>query len=373
MFQSDTKLPHVLRPGSYFRESAYQGEISDLLAAGWHVVGTTVELASPGDFITRQVAGVQLQVRNFDGELRALSNVCAHRHSLICSSACGNSSKMRCQYHGWEYQADGRTGRIPQPKNFMPFDSDTTCLPTYRVETAGQLVFVSVADQPPSLQSFFGAEFYQWICERFSDAWIPSLAWEPNYQTNWKVPIENSLEAYHVPAVHPNTFREDPGAERSEHGLLENRTWFRTMLPFSPHSKLDANFQRLETRFVKWIGGEPTGRYQQHHVFPNLLFSFTDAISLCNCVLPTGPRSCTAIVRQFGRQPERGMVKGAVARFWARIAAAITKRVLIEDLEMFPAIQEGIENSPHEGVLGRCEERIHRFQQHVHTTVGDNE
>ena len=36
---------------------------------------------------------------------------------------------------------------------------------------------------------------------------------------NWKVPIENTLEAYHVPLVHPNTFRENPGSERATHVL----------------------------------------------------------------------------------------------------------------------------------------------------------
>ncbi len=342
------------------------------------MVGTTAELAQPGDFLTCVVANTVVHIRNFAGQIRALSNVCAHRHAMICSSSRGNSPAMRCQYHGWEYQADGRTGKIPEPKNFVPFDREATCLPTYQLETVGQLVFVNVSDSTTSLHDFLGKSFYDLVADRFSADWTLALKWQPDYQVNWKIPIENSLEAYHVPAVHPHTFREDPGSERSQHGLLPNRTWFSTSLPFSPHSRLDATFQRFESHFVRWLGYETSGSYQQHHIFPNLLFSFTDAISLVNCVLPTGPKSCQAVVRQFGRLPpqagvlRRRPVRTLAAKCWSRLTASVTQRVLVEDLGIFSAIQAGLERSPHAGILGRCEERIHSFHEFLQRTASDN-
>ena len=307
MFVSDRRLPHVLAPSSYWEEAAYQREIAHVLRSSWHVVGTTAELAHPGDFLTRVVAGTSLQVRNFNGELRALSNVCAHRHAEICSLTHGNSPTLRCQYHGWEYQSDGRTGRIPAPKNFVPLDRDAARLPQYPLETVGQLVFVNLSPTPIPLIHFMGEEFHARLSERFSYDWNLALRWEPNYQCNWKIPVENSLEAYHVPSVHPHTFKEDPGSDRSRHELLGNRTWFETTLPFSPHSRLDATFQRLEGRFVHWLGHDARGIYQQHHVFPNLLFSFTDAISLVNCVVPAG---CAAL------HGSRAPVWTVAARWW---------------------------------------------------------
>ncbi len=364
MFVSQAKLPHLLPPSSYFSSEAYQADLQGVLRGAWYMVGTTAELPRHGDFLTQTVAGVSLQVRNFNGQLRAISNVCAHRHAEICSLPCGNSPTMRCQYHGWEYQADGLTGKIPEPKNFVPFDRQATRLPLYALETVGQLVFVNVSSAPLPLVDFLGDEFYKLLERRFSQQWTLALKWQPEYPANWKIPIENSLEAYHVPAVHPHTFRQDPGAERSKHGLLPNRTWFETTLPFSPHTWLDATFQRLEGRFVRWLGHETNGSYQQHHVFPNLLFSFTDAISLASCVLPAGPLQCSAVTRQFGRLPSsKGPLRRVSAKYWSRLTAAITKRVMLEDLGMFAAIQRGMVHSPHEGMLGCCEERIHRFQQ----------
>ncbi len=371
MFVSSTRLPHLLSPSRYFDEVAYREEAASVLKSGWHVVGTTDELAVPGAFITVDLFGTPVHVRNFDGELSALSNVCAHRHALISSKRCGKSTAMQCQYHGWQYQKDGSTGRIPQPKNFVPFDDPRPCLPRFAVETVGQLVFVSVASAPRTLKDFLGADFYQLLSERFDERWTLSLKWNPEYAVNWKIPLENSLEAYHVPNVHPHTFRDDPGEAKSEHVLLSNRTAFGTTLPFSAHSRLDEMFQRMGGRVAKYLGHDVTNGYWQHHVFPNLLFSFTDSISLCNCIIPSGATTCSATVRQFGRLDARGRaVRNGLGRAWSKLNAVITKRILIEDLQIFESIQAGMRASEQPGVLGRCEERIHRFQEYLVDGVG---
>ncbi len=206
MFVSTSRLPHLLQPSRYVDEAALRDEVEGALRSSWHVVGTTQELSRPGDFLTTNLFGTPVQVRNFGGTLSALSNVCAHRHALITSKCSGNSKTMQCQYHGWEYQSDGNTGRIPQPKNFVPFDEPRPCLPRYALETVGQLVFVSLASNPKPIREFLGEDFHQLLCERFSDRWSLALRWNPEYSVNWKIPIENSLEAYHVPNVHPKRF-----------------------------------------------------------------------------------------------------------------------------------------------------------------------
>lgn len=269
---------------------------------------------------------------------------------------------MVCQYHGWEYDYDGRTGKIPSPKNFAPFDRDRDRLPIYRVDTCGQLVFVSLASQGPSLREHLG-DMYERVAERFGHAWRERLRWQPKYESNWKIPVEITLEAYHVPFVHPQTFREDPGNERSTHVLNERHTWFGTNLPFSPHSQLDAWFQSCEGWLARRLGEKPQGRYQHHHVFPNLLFSFTDVVSLCQCIIPTGSETCEAVVRQFGivgigRNPLWKWVAGV----WGNLEASITQSILKEDMHMYIDAQRGMRASPHAGVLGACEERIWAFQ-----------
>jgi hypothetical protein len=51
------------------------------------------------------------------------------------------------------------------------------------------------------------------------------------------------------------------------------------------------------------------------------------------------------------------------AKLWAWMSAGITKKILVEDLEIFDSIQAGLRASSQPGLLGRCEERIHHFQR----------
>ena len=116
MFLSSERLPHVLSPASYWSEPHYRRELEALLASAWHLVGTLDDFQQPGSFVTCELFGHPIQVRNFDGQLVAASNVCAHRHCLISSQRCGQSERMTCQYHGWEFGPDGYTRRIPEAR-----------------------------------------------------------------------------------------------------------------------------------------------------------------------------------------------------------------------------------------------------------------
>lgn len=369
MFIASHALPHVLSPSCYWSIDQHERECAVLFRPAWHLVGTTHELAHPGDFLTCELLGQPVHVRNFDGQLQALSNVCAHRHCLVSSEAQGHSPTMRCQYHGWEYGSEGATRRIPEARNFAPLDSEALRLPLYRVETCGALVFVSLLDSGPTLTEHLGP-VYDLCVERFGAGWRPFLNWRPDYPANWKVPVENSLEAYHVPAIHAKTFGSDPGERRSTHTISDRHTSLHTTLPFDPHARGDVFFQRCEAAIVGRRGHSAEGTYEQHHVFPNLLFSFTDAISLCHCVLPTGPCTSQAVVRQFGWVGDRPGFRRWLAGRWGRIAAHVTRRILLEDARLYPAIQRGLESSEHAGVLGRCEERIHALQAHVRLATG---
>ena len=74
---------------------------------------TRAELAKNGDFVTRDLFGTPLLVRNDEGELRAFVNACAHRHARITSAPHGSAMRLRCQYHGWEYDGRGAVCKIP--------------------------------------------------------------------------------------------------------------------------------------------------------------------------------------------------------------------------------------------------------------------
>ena len=371
MFHSSTGLPHLLPPNAYCDDSWAAKECVGPLYRAWHLVGIASELAETGDFLTTEILGVPLQIRRFDDGIAALSNVCAHRHCLISSQKLGRSETMKCQYHGWEYGSDGFNRKIPCAKDFAPIAREQIRLPSYQVDTCGQLVFVRLSPTGMTLQDFLGP-----VATKMQAGFGPNtksfFKWEVNYQANWKIAIENSLEAYHVQSVHPKTFRSDPGEKRSEHQLDPFHTAFGSDLPFA-HSKLNLAFQKWEGRVVKMLGGSPTNRYWQHHVFPNLLCSYTDAISLVHCVIPTATMSSRSLVYQFGICPDRPGIKRTLATVWGHLEAGCTKRILKEDVEMYARIQNGLKASQQIGRLARSEERIHRFQEYLLKQLNDGE
>ncbi len=369
MFQSSTGLPHLLPPTAYRERDWAERERLGPLYRAWHLVGDLDQLSKPGDFLTAQLLGHPIQVRRFEQGLVALSNVCSHRHCLISSKPSGNQPSMRCQYHGWEFGHDGKTRKIPEAKDLAPIDPEQLRIAKYSLATCGQLVFVRLSGDGPDLESYLGP-----LAEKFrlgfGEGTRCFMRWSTEYDANWKVSIENSLEAYHVASVHPNTFRRDPGEARSEHVLEARHTAFGTDLPFV-HSKTDDWFLRIQGLVLRILKKPVTRRYWQHHLFPNLLASFTDAISLVHCVVPIGLTRSRSLFLQYGPSTGVRSWTSLIANAWGRFEAGCTKRILEEDIELYPKIQAGLNFSNHAGRLARSEERIYQFQQYLLEQLSD--
>src|SRR5438045_6624672 len=162
MFTHQHHLRHLLRPEHYTSESQYRAELRHLFRPAWHPVATAGELARPGDFSTLHLLETPILVRNFDGELRAFLNVCPHRHSKLAVEPRGRSERLRCRYHGWEFDRDGRTGKIPDAKAFRPWDRENSCLRPFRVDACGELGFVNLSDTPGSPRRWAGPRSDVW-------------------------------------------------------------------------------------------------------------------------------------------------------------------------------------------------------------------
>ncbi|HWA96980.1 MAG TPA: aromatic ring-hydroxylating dioxygenase subunit alpha [Pirellulales bacterium] len=365
MFLHQGRLPHVLRPSCYTSQEHFDRELATIFRPAWHLVGTTADLRRPGDFITFELFGQPVQLRNIDGLFQAFSNVCVHRHCLLTSLAKGRSPKIRCQYHGWEYDHTGRTGHVPDPKNFVPFDREADRLETFRVERCGQLLFLSLEPAGPSLHQWLGQEFelLEACCD---DRWRQTWAWSVELPCNWKVPIENSLEGYHIPAVHPETFKVAPTSERTTHVLEPHATRFSTY--YVPWSWVESVLHTLEDGVMRALGARRREPYYEHrHLFPGLMVSAMDIATFCYAVIPISPTRCRAEIRLFGYRGQRAsLLAGAVFALWAPLQRALTRRVIGEDMTIYAPVQNGMAASTHDGCLGAIEERVYAFQQYVH-------
>ncbi|CAB4785588.1 MAG: Rieske 2Fe-2S domain-containing protein [Actinobacteria bacterium] len=115
-----------------------------ILPSCWAYIGTAASLDQPGDYVAAKVgAEPVVVVRGREGELRALSNVCTHRASLLASGAGNCGRNLVCSYHGWIFGLDGRLLGVPYRTGFTDIDQEALGLPELRTAVMGPLVFVN--------------------------------------------------------------------------------------------------------------------------------------------------------------------------------------------------------------------------------------
>jgi phenylpropionate dioxygenase-like ring-hydroxylating dioxygenase large terminal subunit len=358
MFVHQAQLEHLLPPDAYFSPEQYAIEMERLFLPGWHVVAAHCELARPGDFITTELLGRPLIVRNFDGEIRTFLNVCAHRHAMLTHKPRGNCEKLRCQYHGWEYKADGYTAHIPEARIFRPMDREMARLTSFRTETCGDLVFATLDENAPPLADYLGP-FYERCQAWFDSSFRFARRWTTHANANWKVLVENSVESYHVPFVHPVSFGVAPAEDICRHVLDERYSTFES-------DETLAWRQYGQTLLVRSMGLPVTNVYTHHLAHPNLQFVNTDVVRIVIMILPTSPTTCEQRVWVFGPQgTRRNPWAWLVRSIMRRLVVFETRRVLGEDAVILGDVQKGLEASHHRGVIGTREERVFAFQQYV--------
>ncbi|HEX5658076.1 MAG TPA: aromatic ring-hydroxylating dioxygenase subunit alpha [Polyangiales bacterium] len=211
----------ALEPQHYTEPSVLERERELIFDAQWVPVGLVSDLQADRDFIAAEVAGRGVVVQNFAGELRAFENVCSHRQSPLRTCGRGNGP-LRCPYHGWTFDSAGVPVGIPQRRSFgdmSPSLLQQLTLDRWALEVVGPLVFVARKPRESSLRSSMGSLASELTdvlqgARRCLDRSVFELG------CNWKVMLENGLDAYHVPLVHAQTIHKHGLDElaREQHG-----------------------------------------------------------------------------------------------------------------------------------------------------------
>ena len=179
-------------------------ELERIFARDWICVGRASSLKKPGDYITYDLAGQPIIVlRDNEGEIRAMSNVCLHRMSTLLTGS-GRRKVIVCPYHAWTYNLDGTLrGASYMTKNEC-FHREDMRLPQIRSELWQGWIFITLnAQAEPVADRLAGlaAEIAPFGMEAYTELFRETHVWN----TNWKVLAENFMESYHLPACHAAT------------------------------------------------------------------------------------------------------------------------------------------------------------------------
>ncbi len=192
-------------PAAAYRADAHAADVARIFRDDWVFVGTADEVAEPGDYVAVDLGGQPVIVlRNQAGELAALSNMCAHRGTLLVDGR-GSAKRFQCPYHAWTFRDDGALLSVPYADR-GEVDRDAHCLPTYQAGEWHDLVFATMNPSSPPLAERLAhlapiaaeagmAELHHWTSARSDEVW----------EANWKLVIANAMESYHLFKVHPET------------------------------------------------------------------------------------------------------------------------------------------------------------------------
>lgn len=338
-------------PSRWYTEADFHDvDRKEVLAKGWHYVGSARRLQLEGDYITFEVAGSPvLIVRNSGNRLRAYYNVCKHRGGPLSMEECGHARMLQCKYHGWTYKLDGSLRGVPRFDRTELFDKKDFGLTSIRLAEWEGLLFVNLSADAPDFEVVVDG-----ISDRIRGCEIDRLQFhsrvEYKVQCNWKVYVDNYLEGYHLPLVHPE--------------LCDNISYADYQTEIHGYYSLQHASYRDET----------AERAYYYFVYPNTMLNIYKGRLQVNSVIPLGPRQTNVVFDYF-----YDMVKGTEAQKFISDDIEFSDRVQQEDIEICEFVQKGLESDAYD--RGRfstdTEAGVHHFQsllkKSYRNAVGRNE
>ncbi|NUO54150.1 MAG: Rieske 2Fe-2S domain-containing protein [Polyangiaceae bacterium] len=214
----DIRRARTPPPELYTSAAVFDRVVDRVFRSAWLMTpslrGAEVGEAVPFEVLPGVLRAPLALVRGNDGVVRCLSNVCTHRANLVVDAP-GCLRALRCRYHGRRFSLDGRFVSMPEFEGAEDFPSASDDLPVVPFEQLGPIPFASLAPKTPFLEAFAPIRerlgFLPWSALRL-DA-------ERTYEVaaNWALYVENYLEGFHVPFVHPGLAQElDYASYRTE-------------------------------------------------------------------------------------------------------------------------------------------------------------
>ncbi len=257
-------------PASFYTDaSRLTREFRTVLARSWQYVGRTEQLRSHGDYFTTRIGREPLLFVRDGDAIRGFFNVCRHRAGPL-AQGCGHASRIVCRYHGWSYSLQGQLMRAPEMEGAQPFDTLNIRLEPVQVHVWGPMIFAALDRETAPFERFhphLAGECVPFRLERMQHV----MTRDYPVAANWKVYVDNYLEGYHVPLVHPALNRE-----------IDYKA-YETVL--APNRVLQHAPIRPETASLyAQAPGEPDASY--YWLYPNIMLNLYERQLQVNIVLP---------------------------------------------------------------------------------------
>lgn len=336
---SDVSRAQAGLAGEFFTsDTIFEQERQALFHGGWMCIGTRDDAARPGSLYPVRIGGVDLvMVRDKAGVLRAFFNHCSHRGAILADQPRQNCATLVCPYHSWSYSLSGALRKTPHVGGVGVHEADGLVpaelgLREVRLGEFCGMVFANLSGTAEDFDTFIAP-----MAERLRgyDFSLLRLAAEggTTVEANWKIVVENFVESYHLPWIHPSMNRYNPMEDHYQ--ILGGDTYIGQGLL---GLKFEDEAANVLPRFPN-LTPEQLTTGESHFLFPNVLFGVMIELMYAVILCPDGA----------GRTRERVvvMVNGAEAATDPALAearATMLERIVsvnAEDIGIVESVQRG--------------------------------
>jgi choline monooxygenase len=319
------------------------------------------ELPKPGSFrMWRKTGSPIIIVRGKDEKIRAFYNTCRHRGAPLLEQECGETKGFFCRYHGWTYDLTGRLTALRERRDFPGLDLSQMGLSEVRCERFGNWIFLNEDPNAEPLVESLGPIPGHWENLALdSTRHIASSSFEIG--CNVKILLDAFFETYHLKSIHPQTVDR----------FLDSRGTH-VVLWRNGHSMMITPHRRAEWRDPGAVGmpeiatAEEIFAHQNpsYLLYPNLVTPPSATGTPFITFWPKTARSMIVDVHWFGPDDSQGheMWPTRISNF---------ERILEEDTQFAPRIQESVETAGFKGMhVSYAERRIYHWHEELDRRIG---
>jgi len=197
-------LKFSLNAECYTSADQFKREQDAIFRKAWWLLGPESACTEKGQYLADTICGYRVfAIRGTDGQLRAFHNVCRHRGAELLDNGEGQCRVIKCPYHSWGYDSLGHLIATPGFGDDPGFDAADYGLLPVRVESWRGMLFVCMDPLAPDFHHWIGS--LDGLMSDFDG--LEDMEYRGSFtvvgDANWKTYCDNTVEGYHLHAVHP--------------------------------------------------------------------------------------------------------------------------------------------------------------------------
>ena len=314
-------------PSSFYTDPKYFEKAKEkIFYNSWQFAGDTERISEPGScypftFLESYMNDSLLLVKNKEGKINCLSNVCTHRGNMLITEPC-KTNNIRCKYHGRLFDLDGKFKSMPEFREVKNFPTPEDDLHKLGLHQWGNWLFTS-PDKKSDAKKFFKQMMNRLNWIPVNDfVYRPDLSKEYHIHAHWALYCENFLEGFHIPFVHSDL-----------NAVIDYGNYTTELFKYS---NLQMGIGKDDEDCFQIPASSPDhGKKIAAYyfwVFPNMMFNFYPWGLSLNIVIPVSPEQTKVSFHTYVWKEEK-LHYGA---------GASLDKVELEDEEVVQNVQKGI-------------------------------